>query len=77
MGDGPARSGRGKEAELGFGPSGEERGEGLPVGPAAHERERGGSWARNERGRKGGVNSFFLFLKHISKANSKCKFKSI
>jgi len=28
---------------LGFGPSGEERGEGRPVGPAAYERERGGS----------------------------------
>ena len=44
-GKGPARSGCGKEAELGFSPSGEERGEGRPVGPAARERERGGSWA--------------------------------
>ena len=44
---GPGGLGRagGNEPVLGFGLSGEERGEGRPVGPAAHERERGGSWA--------------------------------
>ena len=45
LGHAKERPRRGKEAKLGFGPSGEQRGEGRPVGPAARERERGGGWA--------------------------------
>ena len=76
-GAGPAALlGHSEKGDAGRRPKRVERGEGRPVGPAARERERGGSWARNERGRKRAV-IFFLFLKHISKANSKCKFKSI
>ena len=68
MGGQRPRKGKEHQAEqLGFGPSGEERGRRPPVGPVAHEGEREGAGpvrskavrAKNERGRKRGVNFFF------------------
>ena len=49
-GAGPAALlGHSEKGDAGRRPKRVERGEGRPVGPAARERERGGSWARNER----------------------------
>ena len=70
----------GEQRQLGFSPSEEERGRRPPDGPVAHEGEREGAGpvrskavrAKNERGRKRGVN-FFFFLDLFSKSNSKMK----